>query len=363
MGCVPNDRSLPAGLAAVSADARLLSRVVDALAGSCATPSGGEPQENLLTVFGPLSVILLIVLWAIGLVLSFALVHWGFGSRMTAPGGASGFAIDLYMSGTTFFTLGLGDVTPQTTLGRALTVFEGGMGFGFLALVIGYLPMISEAYSRREVSISMLDARAGSPPSAGQLLRRHYHDPGDDLRALLRDWERWSAELLESHISFPLLSYFRSQHDKQSWVAALTTILDVCALVVARIEDTSRPTARLTFAMARHAVVDLCAIFRPRPGAPTRRPSSDLGTGAARDLSRRGWCADAYGRSVDSDVQYAPGDVRAVRAPALELLEHAAPAVAPAGRRRRRPPHDPLIGFSPRIDACDASLKKGRLCK
>jgi hypothetical protein len=228
----------------------------------------GNRRENLLTVFGPLSQILLIVLWAIGLVVSFALVHWGAGSRMTAPGGASGFDIDRYMSGTTFFTLGLGDVTPQTTLARALTVVEGGMGFGFLALVIGYLPMISQAYSRREVSISMLDARAGSPPSAGQLLRRHYHDSGDDLRALLRDWERWSAELLESHISFPLLSYFRSQHDKQSWVAALTTILDVCALVVARIEDTSRPTARLTFAMARHAVVDLCAIFRLDPVPP-----------------------------------------------------------------------------------------------
>jgi hypothetical protein len=228
----------------------------------------GDRRENLLTVFGPLSQILLIALWAIGLVFSFALVHWGKGSRLTAPGGASGFGIDLYMSGTTFFTLGLGDVTPQTTLGRVLTVLEGGLGFGFLALVIGYLPMISEAYSRREVSISMLDARAGSPPSAGQLLRRHYHDAGDDLRALLRDWEGWSAELLESHISFPLLSYFRSQHDRQSWVAALTTILDVCALIVARIEDPSRPTARLTFAMARHAVVDLCAIFNLKPASP-----------------------------------------------------------------------------------------------
>src|SRR4029079_13150983 len=101
--------------------------------------------------------------------------------------------------------LGIGDVTPRTALARALTVLESGLGFGFLALVIGYLPLISQAYSRREVSISMLDARAGSPPRAGELLRRHYHDAGDDLRALLRDWEGWSAELLESHISFPLL--------------------------------------------------------------------------------------------------------------------------------------------------------------
>jgi len=225
----------------------------------------GNRREKLLTVFGPLSQILLIVLWAIGLVVSFALLHWGLGSLMRTPDGASGFRIDLYMSGTTFFTLGLGDVTPQTTVGRALTICESGMGFGFLALVIGYLPLISQAYSRREVSISMLDARAGSPPTAAQLLRRHFEDGGAELRGLLRDWERWSAELLESHISFPLLSYFRSQHDQQSWVAALTTVLDVSALIIARIDEAPQATARLTFAMARHAVADLCAIFRLEP--------------------------------------------------------------------------------------------------
>jgi len=237
----------------------------------------GNRRENLLTVFGPLSVILLIALWALGLIVSFGLLHWGLGSQVTASDGLSGFGVDLYMSGTTFFTLGLGDVTPRTTLARALTVLESGMGFGFLALVIGYVPLISQAFSRREVSISMLDARAGSPPTAAQLLRRHLGDGDGDLRGLLRDWERWSAELLESHVSFPVLSYFRSQHDNQSWVAALTTILDVCSLVITRIEDRSVLMARLTFAMARHAVVDLCAVFRlkPTPPAVDRLPPSE----------------------------------------------------------------------------------------
>src|SRR5438093_12605281 len=222
----------------------------------------GNRRENILMVFGPLSLLFLIALWALGLIVSFAFLHWGLGSQITGPDGVSGFGVDLYMSGTTFFTLGLGDVTPRTTLARGLTILESGMGFGFLALVIGYVPLISQAFSRREVSISMLDARAGSPPTAARLLRRHVRDGDEDLRGLLRDWERWSAELLESHVSFPVLSYFRSQHDNQSWVAALTTILDVCSLVVARIEDKPVPTARLTFAMARHAVVDLCAVFR-----------------------------------------------------------------------------------------------------
>ena len=237
----------------------------------------GNRRENVLMVFGPFSLLLLIALWALGLIVSFALLHWGLGSQLTGPDARSGFGVDLYMSGTTFFTLGLGDVTPRTTLARALTVLESGMGFAFLALVIGYVPLISQAFSRREVSISMLDARAGSPPTAAQLLRRHFRDGDEDLRGLFRDWERWSAELLESHVSFPVLSYFRSQHDNQSWVAALTTILDVCSLVVARIEDRPVPTARLTFAMARHAVVDLCAVFRLKPTPPPvdRLPPSE----------------------------------------------------------------------------------------
>jgi hypothetical protein len=237
----------------------------------------GNRRENILTVFGPLSLLSLIALWAFGLVVSFAVLHWGLGSQIRDADGVSGFGVDLYMSGTTFFTLGLGDATPRTTLARGVTVLESGMGFAFLAIVIGYVPLISQAFSRREVSISMLDARAGSPPTAGQLLRRHFRDGDEDLRELLRDWERWAAELLESHVSFPVLSYFRSQHDNQSWVAALTAILDVCSVVVARIEDRPVPTARLTFAMARHAVVDLCAVFhlKPTPPPADRLPPSE----------------------------------------------------------------------------------------
>lgn len=229
----------------------------------------GNRRENVLMVFGPLSLILLLAVWAFGLIASFALLHWGLGSQLVGPGGLTGFREDLYMSGSTFFTLGLGDVTPKTGTARALTVLESGMGFAFLALVIGYVPMISQAFSRREVNISMLDSRAGSPPTAAQLLVRHSHEEGD-LHHLLRDWERWSAELLESHVSFPVLSYFRSQHDNQSWVSALTTILDVCALAVARIEEGPERTARLTFAMASHAVKDMCAVFHLTPVSPPR---------------------------------------------------------------------------------------------
>src|SRR5207253_1759176 len=105
-----------------------------------------------------------------------------------------------------------------------------------------------------------------SPPTAIELLRRHRQDHGlDALDRMLRDWEEWSAELLESHLSYPVLAYFRSQHDNQSWLAALTTILDATALVMAGLDGVQSSQARLTFAMARHAVVDLAQIFNVHP--------------------------------------------------------------------------------------------------
>jgi hypothetical protein len=143
-----------------------------------------------------------------------------------------------------------------------MTVIEAGVGFGVLALVIGYLPVLYQAFSRREVSISLLDARAGSPPSAVELLRRHMRDFGvEALTTQLRSWEAWAAELMESQLSYPSLSYFRSQHENQSWLGALTVMLDACALVLAGADDVPQQQARLTFAIARHAAVDLAQVF------------------------------------------------------------------------------------------------------
>jgi hypothetical protein len=225
-----------------------------------------QRREALLSFFGPISLLGLLALWAGGLVLGFALVHSGSFSQLKTDSGPPSFSIYLYFSGTTFFTLGLGDITPVNWLARELTALEAGVGFGFLAIVIGYLPVIYQSFSRREVIISMLDARAGSPPTAAELLRRHAEDHTmESLDVLLRDWEHWSAELLESHLSYPVLAYFRSQHDNQSWLGALTTILDASALVMAGLNGHSSSQARLTFAMARHTVVDLSQVFDTQP--------------------------------------------------------------------------------------------------
>ena len=220
--------------------------------------SSRKRQETYLSFFGPFALLLLLVVWATGLIFGFAILHWASGSTIQPAGGNPGFTTDLYFSATTFFTLGLGDVIPRTPMAKALTAVQAGVGFGFLALVIGFLPALNQSFSRREVNISLLDARAGSPPTAAEVLRRHSYDHGlEALQILLRDWEGWSAELLESHLSYPMLAFFRSQHDNQSWLGALTAILDTCALIMAGLEGACERQAELTFAIARHTAVDL----------------------------------------------------------------------------------------------------------
>ncbi|HEY3037838.1 MAG TPA: potassium channel family protein [Pyrinomonadaceae bacterium] len=226
-------------------------------------------RDKYLGTFGPLSLLFLLAMWALGLILGYAIVHWGLETKLNLPDETGRFATYLYISGETFFTLGYGDIVPQLPLGRAIAVIEAANGFGLLAIVIGYLPVLYGAFSRREVDIALLDARAGSPSSAAEMLRRHGENGHlHDLNEVLHEWEHWSAELLESHLSYPVLCYFRSQHDNQSWLGSMTTILDTCALVLVGVGDTPTWQAKLTFAMARHAVVDLAQIFRVAPTSP-----------------------------------------------------------------------------------------------
>jgi hypothetical protein len=232
-------------------------------------------RETALSFYGPLSLIFLLMVWACGIVFGFSLVYYSLRSPFTDSSRQLNYLSDLYISGTNFFTLGLGDVIPHGQLARGLSVLEAGTGFGFLAVVMGYFPVLYGAFSRREVNISLLDARAGSPPTAAELMRRHSFDGAEhELATLLSEWERWSAELLESHISYTLLCYFRSQHTNQSWLGALTTILDTSALLIAGVRGHEARQAQLTFAMARHALVDLAQVFSLRPvdNLPDRLP-------------------------------------------------------------------------------------------
>lgn len=237
----------------------------------------GRRRSGFLSVFGPLLLLTLLALWAVDLICGFALLHWSLGTALSA--GDGGFPTYLYFSGTTFFTLGYGDLVPTGPLGRALSVLESGLGFAYLAVTISYLPVLYQTFSRREITISLLDARGGSPPTAGELLRRFGLARNQIAAApLLAEWERWAAELLESHISYPILGYYRSQHENQSWVGALTAILDTTALLIAAVEGPEHYQARLTFAMARHAAVDLALVFEtpPPPATSERLPEAEF---------------------------------------------------------------------------------------
>ncbi len=237
--------------------------------GACGLLPEGRYRENGLSIFGPLSLLGLFVTWVFALITGFALMHWGQHSLPEPSGGD--FRQCLYHSGETFFTLGYGDVTPETYTGKMLSVTEAGIGFGFLAIIIGYLPVLYQAFSRREQSIALLDARAGSPPTASELLRRWgAPEVSGEMERFLAEWEVWAADLLESHLSFPVIGFYRSQHDNQSWLAALAAMLDASAVLLVTRGGPCRRRAELTFAMARHACVDLCLVFRLPPIEPPR---------------------------------------------------------------------------------------------
>ena len=257
-------------------------------------------RESALSTFGPLSMLLLFALWAVALIGGFALIFWSLGSPLQTLEPIRGLGMDVYLSGVMLLTLGLGSAVPHTGLSRILAVSEGGLGLGFLAIIISYLPVLYSGFSSREASIAMLDARAGSPPTASELLCRHASSLSQ-LGAYLSEWERWSAQLLESHISYPVLGYFRSQHLNQSWLSALTALLDTCALLLAANdngaasprrtsgEDSSACAvctrqAQLTSAIARHAVVDLAQIYAR--GEPRSLPDR-LDAGELAALRRR----------------------------------------------------------------------------
>jgi hypothetical protein len=232
-------------------------------------------RDAYLGYMGPLSLLALLLFWAVLFVFGFGFIMWGLVLPLSAPGQPISFLTYLYLSGTTFFTLGLGDVIPLSGGGRFLVVSEVAFGFIFLALVISYVPVLYQAFSRRELRSSLLDARAGSPPTAVELLRRNgagMHP--EELRTLLHEWEVWCADILESHLSYPILAYYRSQHEQQSWVEALTVILDTCALLLTSMEDAPPPAVRFTFAAARHAVVDLAQVLGAHPTHGANRLSA-----------------------------------------------------------------------------------------
>jgi hypothetical protein len=211
--------------------------------------------DTFLGFFGPVALLGMVALWSVGLILGFACLYWAVEARFVLHGAAGNFGDSLYFSASSFFNIT--SLVPYSTGAKTLRILEAAAGYTVLFVVIGYLPALFQAYSRRETAVSQLDAHAGSPPSASRLLTRSGNLGGwADLDEYLGQWETWAAELMETHLSYPIIGYYRSQHVNQNWLAALVTVLDASAFAIAA-APAATPTAEVTFAIGRHALADL----------------------------------------------------------------------------------------------------------
>jgi len=214
----------------------------------------GRRREDFIGVFGPLSMVSLFSTWAIFLIVGFGLLHWAL-QLITGSLPMISVTEAMVVSGDAFFTLGYGDVVPHHASGRLLVILEAGTGFGFIALIIAYLPVLYQHFSRRDYQLIDLSARAGTPPTAEALLQ--WHAAAGDLNALtqwLRDWEIWASDLVESHSAYPMLAFYRSQHEGHSWLAALSVVLDTCSLIISNARDGGPPQAAATFSAAQRVL-------------------------------------------------------------------------------------------------------------
>jgi Ion channel len=215
-------------------------------------------QISFLAVYGPISVILLLLIWAGLMIVAFAMIYHGLGPRFQADRGPIGFGALLYMSASTFSTLGLGDVTFADPIARLFIILEASTGYLFLGLIITYMPTLEQAYGEREVGNQLIHSRAGRPPGAIKFLHRYASSERlEVLRGNLREGERWMAGILQSHLAHPVLSFYRAQHWGQSWLVSLTIVLDSCALLIVGGDGVAAEQARLTYRMGLHLLKDL----------------------------------------------------------------------------------------------------------
>jgi hypothetical protein len=246
-------------------------------------------RERFLSLYGPLAFVALLAFWAAGLITGFAMMHWSQRAIATGLPGDGQFFDDFYLSGTSLFTLGFGDVVPHNEASRLVAVVEAGIGLMFVTAILSYLPVLHGSIVRRETRLTLLPGWAGSPPRAAEILRRLAH-PNDltHLRQFLHEWESWCAGVLESHLSHPGIAYFRSQYEGQSWVEALVTVLDICTLVKVGIDGVPVWHAQLTFEIARRTAVDLAMALGLEPDHSVDRLPPDETRFLRRDLADAG---------------------------------------------------------------------------
>lgn len=224
----------------------------------------GRRREDFIGVYGPLSMVMLFALWGACLIVGFGLMHWAL-LGLVPEARSDTLVSQIIVSGDAFFTLGYGDNVPDHSLARLLVILEAGTGFGFIALTIGYLPVLYQHFTRRDLQLIEFSARAGSPPTAAALLGWHAHANPEELERWLRAWEIWASDLIESNAVYPMLAFYRSQHEGHSWLGSLAVVLDVCTLLIAGADDARRLQATATFLALRRILDEASESLRVTP--------------------------------------------------------------------------------------------------
>lgn len=315
-----------------------------------------EAKDRILALAAPTALMTVFVVWLLVLLLAFALLLWPLTGRT--------FADALRQSGSSVFTLGLaGSPRAAATVVHFLAAATGLM---VVALEIAYLPTIYGAFNRRETLVTLLESRAGTPAWGPEILARHQLvGIVDNLRDFYADWERWAADVDESHTTYAVLSSFRSPHPLRSWVLALLAVLDSAALYQALCPASAPSESRLCLRMGFTCLRDIATAFGmpfdpdPLPTDPLRLSYEEYRQGVARleevrfPMERsaeeawphfRGWRVNyesiAYALADmtiaapgpwSGDRRHVPGMIAPVRPPDRRPDD-------PEGTRRGRPP-------------------------
>ncbi len=222
-------------------------------------------RDRIMSIFAPVSLLTLPVVWLTCIAVGYTAMFWAVGVRPLYNA--------FWLSGSSLLTLGF---APVSNMGEMLLAFsEATIGLGMVALLIAYLPTMFTAFTDRETAVSMLEVRAGDPPSAVEMIRRLHRIKGlDELREVWPKWENWFVELEQTHTSLIHLVFFRSPHTGQSWVVAAGTILDAASLSRSVLDIPRDPHADLCIRagyLALRNIVDFFGLSynsNPQPDDP-----------------------------------------------------------------------------------------------
>ncbi len=269
----------------------------------------GEGAEMRLGIFAPLALISLVVVWLLLLIVGFGLAFHALGDQVRPP--LPDFPSALYFAASALVTIGFSDAVPQGGLVRALAIAAAATGLGIVALTITYLFSLYASLESRELAVTTLDSRAGAPPSGVRLLEETARSGSlGDLGRFFNTWEAWAAQALDTHQAHPILAYFRSSHDRESWVSALGAVLDAATLVLTTLEDGPRGPATFMRGAGSHMVEDLVHVFHLEAGVDSGVDRAEFDDAYQR-LAAVGYRLRereaAWGDFASSRTQYAGG--------------------------------------------------------